>query len=161
MFLILSVLLICLFARKSSPCPSLSFLYGKELHDPSSFALASWQVPLVRDTTAEARRGGGGEKPGIAPHTFLHLLCGSTSSQLAPGPTVPALAPDPLLWFNSCQTAPSSRLWQHHVFSRSLLVLGTGFLLLLISRLFHHTGTVWLLCPTKTFYQFLVLKFPV
>lgn len=36
------MLVIYLFALSSSPCPSLSSLYGKELYSPCSLALAIW-----------------------------------------------------------------------------------------------------------------------
>lgn len=51
-FFILSILVICLSALRSSPCPSLSYLYGKELHSPGSLALASWLGPTNKATFA-------------------------------------------------------------------------------------------------------------
>lgn len=49
-FFILSVFVICLFALRS--CPSLSCLYGKELHSPGSLALAFGLGPTSKVTFA-------------------------------------------------------------------------------------------------------------
>lgn len=108
---VLSVLVIYLLALRSSLCPPLSSLYGKQLHSPCSPALALWIGPAVRGTMAEARRVEKEEKVWYFFLPFLHLLCGFTPSELALCSMVLALDRDPLYGFSSCQIAPLSRLW--------------------------------------------------